>query len=43
MGLKTEHLESLLVMNKLNTIKFNINFIDNDYVTGELDEKSKNQ
>jgi hypothetical protein len=40
MGLKTEHLESLRVMDKLNTIKFNINFIDNDYVTGELDEKS---
>jgi len=40
MGLKTEHLESLRVMDKLNTGRFNINFIDNDYVTGELDEKS---
>jgi hypothetical protein len=39
-GLKTEHLESLRVMDKLNTGRFNINFIDNDYVTGELDEKS---
>jgi hypothetical protein len=40
MRLKTEHLESLRVMDKLNTGRFNINFIDNDYVTGELDEKS---
>jgi hypothetical protein len=39
-GLKTEHLESLRVMDKINTGRFNINFIDNDYVTGELDEKS---
>ena len=41
-GLKTEHLESLRVMDKLNTIKFDINFIGNDYVTGELNEKSQN-
>ena len=41
-GLKTEHLETLRVMDKVNTGKFNINFIDNDYITGELEEKSEN-
>ena len=29
-------------MDKVMTAKFIINFIDNDYVTGELDEKSDN-
>jgi len=41
-GLKTEHLESLRVIEKVNTGRFNINFIDSDYVVGELDEKSEN-
>ena len=41
-GKKTQHLESLRVMDKVMTAKFIINFIDNDYVTGELDEKSDN-
>jgi hypothetical protein len=41
-GKKTQHLESLRVMDKVMTAKFIINFIDNDYVTGELDEKDKN-
>ena len=39
-GQKYEHLESLRVMDKINTGRFNINFIDTNYVTGELDEKN---
>jgi hypothetical protein len=39
-GQKYEHLESLRVMDKVNTGRFNINFIDTNYVTGELDEKN---
>jgi hypothetical protein len=39
-GQKYEHLESLRVMDKVNTGRFNINFIDNNYVTAELDEKN---
>ena len=27
-------------MDKVNTGRFNINFIDTNYVTGELDEKN---
>jgi len=39
-GQKYEHLESLRVMDKVNTGRFNINFIDTNYLTGELDEKN---
>ena len=39
-GQKYQHLESLRVMDKVNTGRFNINFIDTNYVTGELDEKN---
>ena len=39
-GQKYEHLESLRVIDKVNTGRFNINFIDTNYVTGELDEKN---
>jgi len=39
-GQKYEHLVSLRVMDKVNTGRFNINFIDTNYVTAELDEKN---
>jgi len=40
-GLKTEHLESLRVMDKINAFKFNINFIDDNYIIGEIARKDK--
>jgi hypothetical protein len=38
-GQKYKDLESLLVMDKIVIGKYNINFIDNNYVNAELDEK----